>query len=171
MGASGKIGCMSDEEGFRGITQRLERWRERDPQGFEAARQFSHDEISATQRGKFVRSCRAAARWAGLIRRPPTRLFPDRSHGFMLAARTARDELAGRTDDAGRLASAMTRLDRVDPCAESVFEVRYLAGLLEEETAEVLEITPRTAKRAWHIARAWLHREPGGGDDVQRSPA
>jgi len=29
----------------------------------------------------------------------------------------------------------------------------------EEETAEVLQVSPRAVRREWSLARAWLHRE------------
>ncbi|HYW46462.1 MAG TPA: ECF-type sigma factor [Bryobacteraceae bacterium] len=32
----------------------------------------------------------------------------------------------------------------------------------EEETAEVLKSSPRTVRRDWQFARAWLQRELGG---------
>jgi len=37
-----------------------------------------------------------------------------------------------------------------------VVELRYFGGLNIEETAEILGISPETAKRDWRIARAWL---------------
>jgi len=40
-------------------------------------------------------------------------------------------------------------------------ELRYFAGLSVEETAEVLSISPKTVKRDWAIAKAWLKAEIG----------
>jgi DNA-directed RNA polymerase specialized sigma24 family protein len=40
-------------------------------------------------------------------------------------------------------------------------EVRFFGGLTVEEAAEVLECSPRTVKRDWAFARAWLLRELG----------
>jgi DNA-directed RNA polymerase specialized sigma24 family protein len=37
-----------------------------------------------------------------------------------------------------------------------VVELRYFGGLSVEETAEVLGISPETAKRDWKMAKAWL---------------
>jgi DNA-directed RNA polymerase specialized sigma24 family protein len=37
--------------------------------------------------------------------------------------------------------------------------LRYFGGLTVEEAAEAMEISPRTAKRHWSFARAWLQRE------------
>ena len=38
----------------------------------------------------------------------------------------------------------------------SIFECRYFGGLCEEETAEALDLSLRTAQRGWMRARAWL---------------
>ncbi|MEP7336893.1 MAG: sigma-70 family RNA polymerase sigma factor [Acidobacteriota bacterium] len=46
-----------------------------------------------------------------------------------------------------------------------VVELRFFGGLSVEETAEVLNISPRTAMRDWDVARAWLYRELRGTDD------
>jgi RNA polymerase sigma factor (TIGR02999 family) len=46
-----------------------------------------------------------------------------------------------------------------------VVECRFFAGYSEEETAEALEISLRTAQRDWMKARAWLKEELGGADD------
>jgi DNA-directed RNA polymerase specialized sigma24 family protein len=49
-----------------------------------------------------------------------------------------------------------------------VVELRFLAGLSYEETAEALEVSVGTARRDWSIAQAWLFRElsKGGSDDA-----
>jgi RNA polymerase sigma factor (TIGR02999 family) len=38
-------------------------------------------------------------------------------------------------------------------------KLRYFVGMTNEEAAEVLGITPRSAKYYWRHARAWLYRE------------
>ncbi len=54
---------------------------------------------------------------------------------------------------------AMASLSNVDPRKARVVELRHFGGLSVEETAEVLRISPETAKRDWKIAKAWLLRE------------
>jgi RNA polymerase sigma factor (TIGR02999 family) len=44
-----------------------------------------------------------------------------------------------------------------------VVECRYFAGLSEEETAEALGVSLRTAQRDWLRARAWLQEELSAG--------
>ncbi len=39
-----------------------------------------------------------------------------------------------------------------------IVELRYFGGLSIEETAEVLNISPRTVRREWQRAKAWLYR-------------
>jgi DNA-directed RNA polymerase specialized sigma24 family protein len=38
-------------------------------------------------------------------------------------------------------------------------ELRFFAGLNEEEIADVLGVTSRTVQRDWATARAWLYKE------------
>jgi RNA polymerase sigma-70 factor (ECF subfamily) len=54
---------------------------------------------------------------------------------------------------------ALTRLTALDPQQARVVEMRYFGGLTVEETAEALEIAPRTVKREWAMAKAWLRLE------------
>jgi RNA polymerase sigma factor (TIGR02999 family) len=54
---------------------------------------------------------------------------------------------------------ALTKLEAFDPLQARIVELRYFSGLNVEETATVLGISPRTVKREWSIAKAWLHRE------------
>ena len=57
---------------------------------------------------------------------------------------------------------ALTRLAAIDPQQAQVVELRFFSGLSVEETAAALGISPRTVKRDWSVARAWLRREIGG---------
>jgi RNA polymerase sigma factor (TIGR02999 family) len=43
-----------------------------------------------------------------------------------------------------------------------IVELRYFGGLTVEETAKLLSVSPKTVKRDWSIARAWLRRELAG---------
>ena len=40
-----------------------------------------------------------------------------------------------------------------------VIQLRFFAGLTIEETAQVVNLSPRSVKRAWTFARSWLFRE------------
>ncbi|PYQ62428.1 MAG: RNA polymerase subunit sigma-70 [Acidobacteria bacterium] len=54
------------------------------------------------------------------------------------------------------LDEALSALSRNDARKGRVVELRYFGGLSVEETAEVLGISPETAKRDWRMAKAWL---------------
>jgi RNA polymerase sigma factor (TIGR02999 family) len=57
------------------------------------------------------------------------------------------------------LDEALTAFSQVAPREAKVVELRYFGGLNEEEIVAALEISPRTARRDWHFAKAWLLRE------------
>ena len=57
------------------------------------------------------------------------------------------------------LDEALNRLSELSPRQSQIIELRFFGGLTVEETAEVLGIAPKTVKRDWSVARAWLHRE------------
>jgi len=54
------------------------------------------------------------------------------------------------------LDAALARLDERDPDQARIVELRYFSGLSVEETAAVLGKSPRTIKREWRVAKAWL---------------
>ncbi len=64
-------------------------------------------------------------------------------------------------DDLLDLDQALTKLSESDPALARLVELRYFVGLTIDETAEVLEMSPRTVKRNWAFVRAWLGRELG----------
>jgi RNA polymerase sigma factor (TIGR02999 family) len=56
---------------------------------------------------------------------------------------------------------ALARLEDRDATMAKVVKLRYFAGLGVEETAEILNVSPRSVNRAWTGARSWLRRELG----------
>ena len=54
---------------------------------------------------------------------------------------------------------ALTALSQVAPRQATVVELRYFGGLTEEEIVAALDISPRTVRRDWNLAKAWLSRE------------
>ena len=113
--------------------------------------------------------------------RPP---WTDRSHFFRAAARAMRRILTDHArkrrslkrggepirvslDQIGppswdepekmlALDDALLRLEKRDPRAAEVVQLRYFAGMSVAETAEALDVSERTVKREWTVARAWL---------------
>ncbi|MGI8978124.1 MAG: ECF-type sigma factor [Pirellulaceae bacterium] len=63
------------------------------------------------------------------------------------------------SDELLDLDDALTRLSSVDPQAAELVKLRVFAGLTVEEAAAIQGVSPRTAKRNWAYARAWLGRE------------
>ena len=57
------------------------------------------------------------------------------------------------------LDEALTAFSQVAPRQAMVVELRYFGGLTEEEIVAALEISPRTVRRDWDVAKAWLRRE------------
>jgi RNA polymerase sigma factor (TIGR02999 family) len=59
-------------------------------------------------------------------------------------------------DDLLALDEALIEFERVHPEKARLVNLRYFAGLSEQQAAEVLEISRATAARHWAFARAWL---------------
>ena len=119
----------------------------------------------------------------------PERGFESRRHFYRVAARAMRqllvdyararrtekrggdrevvelrdEELAGDDGLAGidlvALDDALTRLAGLSERQARIVELRYLAGLSVDETADVLEVSRRTVLADWKLARLWLERE------------
>jgi RNA polymerase sigma factor (TIGR02999 family) len=60
------------------------------------------------------------------------------------------------SDDLLAVDEALTRLEKVDPRAARVVELRFFGGLQEKEAAQALHVSIATLKRDWAFARAWL---------------
>jgi RNA polymerase sigma-70 factor, ECF subfamily len=58
-----------------------------------------------------------------------------------------------------KLDEALRRLTVLDPRQGQVVELRFFGGLSVEETAEYLNVSPKTVKRDWAVAKAWLYGE------------
>jgi RNA polymerase sigma factor (TIGR02999 family) len=66
------------------------------------------------------------------------------------------EELGLETVHLEELDSALNALAQVDERCHQVVELRYFAGLSIEEIAEVMVLSPKTIKRDWQKARAFL---------------
>src|ERR1017187_1553307 len=58
--------------------------------------------------------------------------------------------------------NALDRLAEWDPRQAKIVELRFFGGLTETEIAEVLQVSERTVKEDWKIARAWLQSQLTG---------
>ena len=57
------------------------------------------------------------------------------------------------------LEESLQALERIAERQARVVECRFFAGMSVEDTAAALGTSPRTVKRDWMFARAWLRRE------------
>jgi DNA-directed RNA polymerase specialized sigma24 family protein len=57
------------------------------------------------------------------------------------------------------LDEALERFKAIDARGSRILELHFFGGLSFDETALVLDISTRTVKRDWSMARAWLHGE------------
>ena len=57
------------------------------------------------------------------------------------------------------LDEALTRLAAARPQAAELVKLRFFSGLTAEEAAPLVGLSPRSARRLWAFARAWLRRD------------
>src|SRR5262249_12969780 len=62
------------------------------------------------------------------------------------------------------LDEALTRLAAARPQAAELVKLRFFSGLTVDEAPSFLALSPRTVRRLWVFARAWLQR------DMEQSP-
>ncbi|HEX5398215.1 MAG TPA: ECF-type sigma factor [Verrucomicrobiae bacterium] len=94
-----------------------------------------------------------------LIDRARSKHRPRHGHGLQRLNLDDVDLAATADDDALlRVNEALLALEREAPDRAELVKLRYFAGLSIAEAAEMLGISPATAKRQWTFARAWLYR-------------
>jgi RNA polymerase sigma factor (sigma-70 family) len=57
----------------------------------------------------------------------------------------------------------LERLAELDTRQAQVLELRVFGGFDVDEVADILDVSPRTVKRDWRFARAWLVSELTAG--------
>ncbi len=113
--------------------------------------------------GHFVAAATEAMRRI-LIDHARARLAEKRGGDAKRASRTVLDNLADVSanqapEEILALEDALSRFEKQDAQAAQVVRLRFFAGLDIGQTAKVIGISPRTVKRHWQFARAWLYRE------------
>lgn len=71
-----------------------------------------------------------------------------------------------RLDEVVWLDEALKLLAAENARQGRVVELRYFGGLSVEEIAGILEVSPRSVKRDWSLARIWLFRHMRPGEPV-----
>jgi len=99
-----------------------------------------------------------------LVDHARAQLTTKRGGGRVLVSLDAAGELADTAGASEILAldEALVRLGARDLEQQRIVELRFFAGLTVDETAHVLGRSPRTIKREWQLAKAWLFRELHG---------
>jgi RNA polymerase sigma-70 factor, ECF subfamily len=64
-----------------------------------------------------------------------------------------------RADELLAVDDSLNQLAKFDPRQARVVELRFFGGLSVEEAAEVLGVSPKTVKRDWSVAKAWLYAD------------
>jgi RNA polymerase sigma factor (TIGR02999 family) len=64
-----------------------------------------------------------------------------------------------RSEELVRLDEALGRLATIDPRQSRIVELRFFGGLSVQQTSTILGVSPKTVKRDWAVAKAWLHAE------------
>ena len=85
--------------------------------------------------------------------------------GAGLAHGHARRQLTATGDHVCRVLAidrALTSLSALNARLSQLVELRFFAGLTDEETAEVMGTSERTVRRDWRKARAYLFQALGG---------
>jgi RNA polymerase sigma-70 factor (ECF subfamily) len=65
-----------------------------------------------------------------------------------------------------KLEESLERLAKIDPRQAKIVELRFFGGLTVEQTATVMGVSPKTVKRDWSMAKAWLHGDLKVSHDV-----
>lgn len=115
-------------------------------------------EASFDDRRHFLRAAARAMR-SVLVDHARARAAQKRGGGEL---RVAFDDACHGAQDPGLevlvVHDALRVLERLDPDAMRVVELRYFGGLTLEEAARVLGVTDRTVSNTWRRARGWLRQ-------------
>jgi RNA polymerase sigma factor (TIGR02999 family) len=68
------------------------------------------------------------------------------------------ESVSARDDEVILVNDALEELGKIDPRLVKVVEMRYFAGMREDEIAESLGVSTRTVERDWEKARLFLYR-------------
>lgn len=77
------------------------------------------------------------------------------------------DKTADHASDTDLIAldEVLKKLEEHDPRMAQIVMLRFFAGLSVEDTAAAMDISPRTVKREWAVAKAWLFQQMTGVEE------
>ena len=95
-----------------------------------------------------------------LVNHATAKVTAKRGSGARHLSLTAAEQMGAGDDEAViNLNEALEKLSQEAPRLAQIVECRYFGGYSEELTARALQLSERTVRRDWTLARAWLHRE------------
>jgi RNA polymerase sigma-70 factor (ECF subfamily) len=110
---------------------------------------------------------RSRAHFLGIAAQVMRRILIDHARGHLREKRGGRQQVLPldealvfsppQSKELVKVDAALLELARQDPRQAKIVELRFFGGLTVEETAEILGISPKTVKRDWALAKAWLH--------------
>ena len=100
----------------------------------------------------------ASAMRAALVDHARRRTAQKRGAGAVAVGVSATTAAVERDAYLVALDEALDELAGVDLELARLVELRFFGGLEPEAVARALGLSPRTAKRRWQLAKAWLHR-------------
>jgi RNA polymerase sigma factor (TIGR02999 family) len=113
------------------------------------------------------------AQFVGVAAQFMRRLLVDHARGRRALKRgipvTMNEEIFNRaagadhTEEVLAVDEILARLAELDAQQARIVELRYFGGLSVEETAEAMAISPRTVKRDWAMAKAWMKTQLESG--------
>ena len=123
-------------------------------------RLFGRDQIDWQSHSHFVRGAARAMR----------RILVDHARRRVRAKRAGRQKKVSLQESAIvvsdqqpeiflALDESLAELESLDPRKAEIVAMLYFTGTTQQETARALEISERTVRREWRLARAWLRSE------------
>ena len=76
-----------------------------------------------------------------------------------------------QADEVLAVDNSLEILATIDPRQARVVELRFFGGLSVEEAADVLGVSPKTVKREWSVAKAWLTADLKERHGITAAPA
>jgi RNA polymerase sigma factor (TIGR02999 family) len=161
---------------------------------YEELRRLAHHQMAAVPPSDTLQpTALVHEAYLRLLGREPEAGWDSRGHFFFAASRAMRDILVEQArkharlkrggnrnrmalqeitlaspqthgEDLLALDEALRALEEVDPDGARIAMLRYFSGLTIEETAQAMGMSPRTVKRRWQYALAWLDRQLFGNE-------
>jgi len=118
------------------------------------------------------------AHFFGIAAQMMRRILLDHARGYLRQKRAGAKQIlqldealtfsAEGSEELVELHEALERLSAMDPRQSKIVELRFFGGLSIEETSGILGISPKTVKRDWSMAKAWLYGELRHSDENSR---